>query len=114
MTIDEAIKHCEEVAESKENEAAVYNDIDNISECVTCAADHRQLAAWLRELVEAKRLLKAAVEFIEDGDCEYCAYNSDAECPAVRLLAGEIGCGFKWIHADEALALIGEDGEQDD
>ena len=35
MTLDEAIKHCEEVAESK---------------CDECGAEHRQLAEWLREL----------------------------------------------------------------
>lgn len=37
-TLDEAIKHCEEVAD----ECAIKQ----------CAADHRQLAEWLRELKE--------------------------------------------------------------
>lgn len=35
MTIDEAITHCEEVADSK---------------CDECGAEHRQLAEWLKEL----------------------------------------------------------------
>lgn len=39
MTIDEAIKHCEEVAEEQEK-----------NECNECAAEHRQLAEWLKEL----------------------------------------------------------------
>ena len=39
MTLDEAIKHCEEVADSK---------------CDECGAEHRQLAEWLRELKQKK------------------------------------------------------------
>lgn len=40
MTLDEAIKHCEEVANSCDN--------------TECAIDHKQLAEWLRELKELK------------------------------------------------------------
>lgn len=36
MTLEEAIKHCEEVASSCNNK--------------DCALDHRQLAEWLKEL----------------------------------------------------------------
>lgn len=36
MTLDEAIIHCEEVAQTCEN--------------AECGAEHRQLAKWLREL----------------------------------------------------------------
>ena len=57
MTIDEAIKHCEEVAEDKETKALRIGQqyegtlLDrNAKECRRCAADHRQLATWLREL----------------------------------------------------------------
>ena len=39
MTIEEAIKHCEEVADSK---------------CDVCGAEHRQLAEWLKELKERR------------------------------------------------------------
>ena len=39
MILDEAIKHCEEVADSK---------------CDECGAEHRQLAEWLRELKQMK------------------------------------------------------------
>lgn len=39
MTLDEAIKHCEEVADSK---------------CDECGAEHRQLAEWLKELKRMK------------------------------------------------------------
>ena len=39
MTLDEAIKHCEE----KEKEQALNG-------CFTCAEEHKQLAEWLKEL----------------------------------------------------------------
>jgi hypothetical protein len=89
MTIDEAIRHCEEVAEK-------MNDCE-------CAADHRQLAEWLRELKEAKRLLKAAVEDINfyvdcfESHCDECCCDHDNHC--------------HWKHEAEALALIGKDGD---
>lgn len=58
-TIDEAIRHCEEVAEEKES---ICNVIENKGEtwtdsgknyydiCKKCASEHRQLAEWLKEL----------------------------------------------------------------
>lgn len=57
MTLDEAIRHCEEVAEA--NDQGLYDAIalggqnptqEEITACEQCAADHRQLAEWLREL----------------------------------------------------------------
>ena len=36
MTLDEAIQHCEDVAA--------------INTCADCASEHKQLAAWLKEL----------------------------------------------------------------
>ena len=61
MTIDEAIKHCKEVAEA--NDQGLYDAIalggqnptqEEIVACEQCAADHRQLAEWLKELVSLK------------------------------------------------------------
>lgn len=100
MTIDEAIKHCLEVAEARETEVLKYNycrgipDVEKVvSDCKECAADHRQLAEWLKELKEAKRLLKVAME-------------------DMNALYDFIGIKFKWRFADEALKLIGkEEGE---
>lgn len=56
MTLDEAIKHCEEVAEDNERDGRLYADLDSYkaSECVECASEHRQLAEWLKDY---KRLL---------------------------------------------------------
>ena len=62
MTLDEAIKHCEEVAEEQERKAQcigrqfVGTAMANYQNgCFECAADHRQLAEWLRELKELRK-----------------------------------------------------------
>ena len=109
MTLDEAIKHCLERAEENDNCAdkceAVYGEDNGIIEaCRECAADHRQLAEWLTELKEAKRILKAAVEDINfyvdcyEAHCDECCCDHDNHC--------------HWKHEAEALALIG--GENDE
>ena len=49
MTLDEAIKHCEEVAQKLKTEAEWINpNVDN--SCLKCAKEHEQLADWLKEL----------------------------------------------------------------
>lgn len=53
MTLEEAIKYCEEVAELNEECARIYNEQGKTMEsysCKECASEHRQLAEWLREL----------------------------------------------------------------
>lgn len=57
MTIDEAIKHCEEVAEEQDMKAGFETDYQTYTmsetereKCRECANEHRQLAEWLREL----------------------------------------------------------------
>lgn len=40
MTLKKAIQHCEEIADEFTKQGA----------CAECAAEHRQLAEWLREL----------------------------------------------------------------
>ena len=59
MTLNEAIKHAEEVAEEQEKKA-IYTPIEmlnsdvDIEKCQECAAEHRQLAEWLKELKQLK------------------------------------------------------------
>lgn len=53
MTLDETIKHCEEVAEENESKANRIEQLHltgNAEGCRECASEHRQLAKWLREL----------------------------------------------------------------
>lgn len=98
MTIDEAIAHSLEVAERYERMEDSHDDRLR-EECAECAAEHRQLADWLQELKEAKRLLKAAVEDINfyvdcyEAHCDECCCSQDNHC--------------HWKHEAEALKLIG-------
>lgn len=66
LTLDEAIKHCLEVAERKEMESGFETDYacyamtdKEREECKECAADHRQLAEWLTDYKELKNSIGA-------------------------------------------------------
>ena len=104
MTIDEAIKHCLDIADGQDKCADISVSEHAKERIRECANDHRQLAEWLTELKEAKRLLKAAVEDINyyvdcyEAHCDECCCDHDNHC--------------HWNHEAEALALIG--GESDD
>jgi hypothetical protein len=118
MTLDEAIKHCLDVAEKNETTALRIGQqyegtlLDrDAKECRRCAADHRQLAEWLTELKEAKRLLKLVVEDCKEMlpytcSCNSCALSKDDghECFHSSLHCAD---KCKWRYADEALKLIG-------
>ena len=116
MTLEEAIVHCKEVAERQEqraNDMREHRDeqvfdsyIAEATEvhCLECAADHRQLAEWLRELQEAKRLLKLALEDMNSNNicydinaCNVCTESQKCPCDT-----------FKWRYTDEAEKLLGE------
>mgnify|MGYP003290233264 CR=1 FL=1 len=78
MTIDEAIKHCLEVAE--QNEQGLYDAIalggqsptqEEIANCEQCAADHRQLAEWLTDYKELKNSIGAVkLELLKEAQVE--------------------------------------------
>ena len=67
MTIDEAIHHCEEVAERYETRAKIIDRrklgfaLENPTACHECAADHRQLAEWLTELKDLREENKVLI-----------------------------------------------------
>lgn len=55
MTLEEAIKHCEEKAkELREQPFKERMDIEDIADCEECAEEHEQLANWLTELQERR------------------------------------------------------------
>jgi hypothetical protein len=65
MTLDEAIKHCEEVAEEKDEqawEAQLQEEYGMIKSCKECAEGHRQLAEWLKELKLYREMIPSASE----------------------------------------------------
>lgn len=111
MTLDGAIKYCKE-------EAVKYMEYGIETECYQCGKEHEQLAEWLTELKEAKRLLKLAVEdmynSVNDVHCKYCSKWHTDQCQGTSHLDCYIENKFKWRYADEALKLIGEDGGNDD
>ena len=60
MTLDEAIKHCEEKAEELKKDADYLDvpygmDASAKTKCLNCAEEHKQLAEWLKDY---KRLLE--------------------------------------------------------
>lgn len=54
MTLDEAIKHCEEKAKELREKAKIYEGQflweRDAEDCQECAEEHEQLAEWLTEL----------------------------------------------------------------
>jgi len=55
MNLDEAIKHCEEVASECEFDTDWgmgnhFIDRSDVADVIECAKEHRQLAEWLKEL----------------------------------------------------------------
>ena len=104
MTLNEAIEYYTKVATQRTiaDEEMGVNDKWNETKFMTkkeseqIIADNRQIAAWLTELKEAKKLLKAAMEdmntLYETGKDEGC-----------------IGIKFKWRFADEAEKLMGDE-----
>ena len=74
MTIDEAIKHSEDVAERYERMEDSHDEKLK-EECLQCAADHRQLAEWLRELKECRTVKRGewCQPLMGQGKCDtYC------------------------------------------
>ena len=79
MTIDEAIKHCLEVADKNEISAITFKNCKEIktnmyekltaekaeSDCLQCATDHRQLAEWLTDYKELREKIKKLEKELE-------------------------------------------------
>lgn len=83
MTLDEAIKHAEEVADYD-----CYNENQ-----FKCSEEHRQLAEWLKELKAYREAPSVEPErktgkWIDDGDgCFKCSKCNTAFCWSSRILA---------------------------
>lgn len=83
LTLDEAIKHCLDVVEKNE-QAKKDGNLWIDTEYEDCCADHRQLAEWLTELKEARKLLTATKYKVkhEEWDMHGEHYIADYElCP---------------------------------
>lgn len=66
ITLDEAIKHCEEKAKElycKADEDFFFDgDWGKKIHCTECAREHEQLAKWLKELVAYQKLFESPKE----------------------------------------------------
>lgn len=92
MTLESAIKHCEEVVEEREKLCKI-NDPFNFSQSKwkECAKEHSQLAEWLKEL---KRLREQVVNVIPIPDG---ATNGDmikTIFPNIECIEDELGNVF--------------------
>jgi hypothetical protein len=98
MTLDEAIKHCEEVADQLEGkDGYAYTD----STCDECAKEHRQLAEWLREVEESRKVidvfLQAFIDFDLDICCEDLMDDDDEELTCMENCNNKTkDCWLRW------------------
>ena len=128
FTLDEAIKHCLEIASEKEECAKYrprmdyYDEILSVEECYQCASEYRQIAKWLTEFKEAKRLLKVGVDDIHEllcdredvssgrgQACNVCSYIELCNCCQTCTVIDELK---NWRYADEALKLMGDEDNE--
>lgn len=98
MTLDEAIKHAEEVAEENNKCAENIRDkmkseiaLSNATECETCADEHRQLAEWLKDY---KRLLEQESSEEISGELKKRVFYEIVE--PKEMVAKELGCKTQW------------------
>ena len=117
MTLDEAIKHAEEVAVEQDKLCKRYDDASGYSRshnesirvadakwCERCAKEHRQLAEWLKELKQlrkqtnwisvSERLPEENGFYLATCDGEICGENE----PFTGLAEYENG---KWVDDEE-------------
>ena len=106
MTINEAIKHAEEVAEKFESLHERYENMDEDrllfrveeNECKNCANEHRQLAEWLKELKQLRKQEKTGhwIDHSDEGyvECSNCgsATNCDGNINELHFC---FSCGAK-------------------
>lgn len=61
MTLEGAIKYCNEVVEEKLEEiqgCLEVHDMESVAECEKCIEDHNQVANWLRQLQTIQRIVR--------------------------------------------------------
>ena len=95
MTIEQAIKHAEDIATS-----AIGCE---------CREEHKQLVAWLRELVERRK----APEIVRCCECRHfqCNMRFDGYVPK-GADAYECRRGVRWMRSDGLLLLRRASGKE--
>lgn len=95
MTLDEAIKYCEEEAKEQRWKAKVWEDSDypnEVERYLARAEEYEQLAKWLEELVELRSQ--------RASECEWCkgCKEHDEENHCCHRLSNFIHTQAKEIH----------------
>lgn len=92
MTLDEAIKHCEEKAEELNKEVLKQANLCNakeVADCQECAKEHEQLAEWLKDykrLLEEQRPQGEWIKKVDEAGfishiCSECGAEIEVEDP---------------------------------
>lgn len=87
MDLDEAIKHCEEVADSHDSIKQIK--AVTLEEC-RCASEHHQLAEWLKEL---KSLKEKANDIDEVGMANIKLALNDGAIKHIQKICNKSECG---------------------
>lgn len=106
MTLDEAIKHAEAVAEEKENfikrtyETFAEDRLlfaEEESECKECADEHHQLAEWLKDY----KRIKEREPLLEKIKEKYALMKADERKKGKWINKSHtIGCGIKFAASE--------------
>ena len=116
MTIEEAIKHCREVAQDYKRIGSGFQGCshrklaEKADECNLCAAEHEQLAEWLTELQEKRCKVIVQANRIKELEeklgkqespqraCTTCGKRT--RCPGPASGRSRTGCSF-WSAREE-------------
>ena len=120
MTIEEAIKHCEEVEEKQEalaNTFKSFKDYGNpkssitsgYEKCKKCASEHRQLAEWLKELKKLRKFAHYVAYSItaeEEEFNENPRFFGESYCRKLHKLGIIKMVDNKWVYDEEVNADV--------
>jgi len=117
MTIDQEIKHQEEISDryARMSEYEENNGNDGIAkDCAQCAADHRQLAEWLTDYKELRNSLgavklnnmKEALELIRAYKAENATLREFND-KIYDVLSEQFGCPCNFSLIDEYMLKNG-------
>lgn len=118
-TLEETIKHCEEVAEKNETKGKmIQNNFfklrrkqkQEIDSCLECAKEHRQLAEWLRELKKLRgfaRYVANSITAEEEEFDENPRFFGEVYCRKLHKLGIIKMVDNKWVY-DEGVNADGD------
>lgn len=102
MTLDEAIEHAEEVASTNERLCETVQPAMQLSDYGKCAAEHRQLAEWLKELKRLREQMSwtPTSEQPPKENGNYLAFyrSGDGTADLEFMMVDHCNAGGGWLH----------------